>query len=54
MQEMRLWLDAQQITPSHAAEAGGYLVVHTEFQVDVDAEAFAGRMPSNRTGATNP
>lgn len=53
MQEMRLWLDAQRIGPSQftATEAGGYLVVRTEFQVDAEAEAFAdrfaGRMSSN-------
>ena len=47
------WLDAQRIAPSQftSSEAGGYLVVRTEFQVDAEAEAFAdrfaGRMPSN-------
>jgi outer membrane lipoprotein-sorting protein len=53
MQDMRLWLDARRIAPSRftSTEAGGYLVVRTEFQVDAEAEAFAdsfaGRMASN-------
>lgn len=45
MQEMRLWLDEQQVAPSRfsCSETGGCLIVATEFHMDAAAEAFAHR-----------
>jgi hypothetical protein len=45
MQQMCLWLDARQITPSRftSTEVAGSVVVRTEFQGDAEAEAFAAK-----------